>query len=166
MLVGWSVGWSVSPSVCPHITSKTGYVAITSGLGFGNNLVFMVSYACSIGINENVEHPRRKFSYGSWVWTISDMLVYISVRADQDYALIMSFTWILSYFDHFLECRVKKNLTDIILGIAVFKGVGGVIFSWQKNAVLVLKISLVGMDAKSCNLSHCFCLFDIQIFFF
>jgi hypothetical protein len=33
------VGWSVRPLVCPHINSKTGYVAIVSRLGFGNNLV-------------------------------------------------------------------------------------------------------------------------------
>jgi hypothetical protein len=26
--------------VCPHITSKTGYIAIASRLGFGNNLVY------------------------------------------------------------------------------------------------------------------------------
>jgi hypothetical protein len=42
-LVGWLVGPLVGPlvrwSVCPHITSKTGYVAISLRLGFGNNLV-------------------------------------------------------------------------------------------------------------------------------
>jgi hypothetical protein len=43
MLVGWSVGWSVRLSVCPHITLKTGYVAIASRLGFGNNLVFFMA---------------------------------------------------------------------------------------------------------------------------
>jgi hypothetical protein len=48
MLVGWSVGQWVGPSVRPHIeilqnllTSKIGYVAIASHLGFGNNLVFL-----------------------------------------------------------------------------------------------------------------------------
>jgi hypothetical protein len=51
-LVRWSVGllvrWSISWSVCPHdkifrnlLTSKTGYVAIPSRLGFGDNLVFL-----------------------------------------------------------------------------------------------------------------------------
>jgi cytochrome c peroxidase len=44
------------------------------------------------------------------------------MRADQDYAFIMSFTWVLSYFDNFLEVREKKNSTQTILGVAVFQG--------------------------------------------
>jgi hypothetical protein len=55
-LVGWLVRWSVGPlvrcSVCPHneilqnlLTSKTGYVAIASRLGFGVTSLFYPSVA-------------------------------------------------------------------------------------------------------------------------
>jgi hypothetical protein len=40
MLVGGLVCPFVGWSVCSHITLKTGYVAIASRLGFGNNLVY------------------------------------------------------------------------------------------------------------------------------